>query len=106
MTKLTAIIIVGCHCYQLHIKCYCLKVSLHIDEIIGEHQCSMGQYFGYLLTSRRKVLYNILIELGLPMNLDRLIKVCLSETYNKVRVGKYLSQSFPIEDGLKQDDVL
>jgi hypothetical protein len=29
---------------------------------------------------RREVLYHILIEFGVPMKLDRLIKMCLSKT--------------------------
>jgi hypothetical protein len=39
-------------------------------------------------------LYNILIEFGVPMKIVRLIKTCLNETYNKVRIGKHLSDSF------------
>jgi hypothetical protein len=31
-----------------------------------------------------------------------LIKICLNETYSKVRIGKPLSDSFPIQNGLKQ----
>jgi hypothetical protein len=36
---------------------------------------------------RREVLYNILIEFGIPMKQARLIKICLNETYSRVRVG-------------------
>jgi hypothetical protein len=45
---------------------------------------------------KREVLYNILIEFGIPKNLVRLTKICLNETYSKVRVGKLLSDKFPI----------
>jgi hypothetical protein len=37
---------------------------------------------------------------------SRLIKTCLNETYSKVRIGKHLSGSFPIQNGLKQGDAL
>jgi hypothetical protein len=53
---------------------------------------------------RREVLYNILIEFEVPMKLVRLIKICLNMTYSKVRIGKHLSESFPIQNGLKQGD--
>jgi hypothetical protein len=32
--------------------------------------------------------------------------MCLNQTYNKVRVGKYLSDNFPIQNGPKQGDAL
>jgi retron-type reverse transcriptase len=35
-----------------------------------------------------------------------LIKLCLKETYSKVRIGKYLSENFPTDNGLKQGDAL
>ena len=40
---------------------------------------------------RREVLYKILIELGIPRKLSRLIKMSLTETYSRVRVGKNVS---------------
>jgi hypothetical protein len=55
---------------------------------------------------RREVLYNILIEFGVAMNIGRLIKMCVNETYSKIHTGKHLSDSFPIENGLKQGDAL
>jgi len=53
---------------------------------------------------RIEVLYNILIEFGIPMKLLRPIKMCLSETYSTVRVGKNLSEMFPIKNCLKEGD--
>jgi hypothetical protein len=32
--------------------------------------------------------------------------MCLNETYSKVRIGKPLSDKFPIQNGLKQGDAL
>jgi len=55
---------------------------------------------------RRKVLHNILIEFGIPMKLERLIKMCLNETYSRVWVGKHWSDMLPINNGLKQEDAL
>ena len=54
---------------------------------------------------RREVLYNILIEFGIPMKLVRLIKMFLNETYSRVQVGKHLSDMFPIRNGLKKEMV-
>ena len=36
----------------------------------------------------------------------RLIKTSLTETYSRVRVGKNVSDKFPIRNGLKQGDAL
>jgi hypothetical protein len=36
----------------------------------------------------------------------RLIKMCLNETYGKVRIVKYFSDNFPIQNGLKQGEAL
>ena len=55
---------------------------------------------------RREVLYNILMKFGIPKKLIRLIKMSLTETYNRVRVGKNLSDMFRIRNGLKEGDAL
>jgi hypothetical protein len=55
---------------------------------------------------RREDLYNIVIELDIPLKLVRLIKMCVNETCSRVWVGKHLSDRFPIKNGLKQGDAL
>jgi hypothetical protein len=108
------------------------KLSPYIDEIIGAHQCEfrrnrsttdqifcirqiLEKKWEYNETVhqlfidfkkaydsvRREVLYNIFIEFGVPMKLVKLNKMCLNETYSKP-----LSDSFPIQNGLKQGDAL
>jgi hypothetical protein len=55
---------------------------------------------------KNEVLYNIPIEFGVPIKLIRLIAMCSNETYNEIRTSKYLSDNFPIQNGLKQEDAL
>jgi hypothetical protein len=40
------------------------------------------------------------------MKLVSQIKMCLNEAYSKVHIGKYLSDNFPIQNGLKQGHAL
>jgi len=65
------------------------------------HQLFIDFKKGYDLV-RREVLYNILIEFGIPKKLERLVRMCSTETYSRVRVGKNLSDRFPIRNGSKQ----
>jgi len=51
-------------------------------------------------------LYNILTEFGIPMRMVSLIRMCLNKTYSRVRVGKHLSDMFPIKNGLKGGNAL
>jgi len=55
---------------------------------------------------RRKALYNIIIEFGIPMKVIRLIKMCLNKTCSRVHVGKHLSDLFTFRNDLKQGDAL
>jgi hypothetical protein len=55
---------------------------------------------------KKEVLYNVLLEFGIPKKLVRLIKMCLNETYSKVHVVKLSSDTFPIQNDLKQGDAL
>ena len=112
------------------------RLTPYAEEIIGDHQCGFRsnrsttdhifcirhilenkwEYceavhkllieFKKAYGSVRKVLYNILTEFGIHMKLVRLIKMCLTETYNRVRVGKNLSDLCPTRNDLKQGDTL
>jgi hypothetical protein len=50
----------------------------------------------------REVLYNILLKFGVPLKLVWLTKMCLNKMYSKVRIGKHLSDSFPIQNENKE----
>ena len=49
---------------------------------------------------------DILIESVIQMKLVRVIKMCLYETYSRIQVSTYLSDMFPIKNGLKHGDAL
>ena len=55
---------------------------------------------------RREVSYSTFIKFGILLKMVRLIKMCLIETYEYsiVRVGKNLSDMFPIRYILKKRD--
>jgi hypothetical protein len=55
---------------------------------------------------RREVLYNIVIEFEVHMTLVGLTNICLNKICSKVRIRKYLSDKFPIQNWLKQGDAL
>jgi len=41
------------------------------------------------------------MEIGIPMKLVELIKLCLNKTYSRVQVDKQVPDMFPIKNGLK-----
>jgi len=86
---------------------FCIR---QIIEKKWEHNEAVHQLFinfkkGYD-SVRREVLYNILIETGIPMKLVRVMKMCLNDTFSRAQVGKNLSDMFPVRNALKQGDGL
>jgi hypothetical protein len=104
----------------------------YADEIIGDHQCGFrrntsttdqifyirqrtgADYNGTVHelfidfnevydSIRREALYNILIEYGITRKLVGLIKMCLNETYSRVRIGKNLFESLPLRMALNKE---
>jgi hypothetical protein len=55
---------------------------------------------------RRELFYNIFAEFGITMKLVRPIKMCLNETYSKVRTDEHISDNFLVQIGLEQGDSL
>jgi hypothetical protein len=53
----------------------------------------------------REVLHSILIEFGLPLELLRMIKICVNEMYSRVCISKHLPDNFPIQISLRKDAV-
>jgi hypothetical protein len=58
----------------------------------------------YYDSVRGEVLYNILIEFGIPLKLVSLIEMCLSKTSTEVYIGKHMFDAFPVDSVLKQGD--
>jgi hypothetical protein len=85
---------------------------MHSSDTGEKNEGTMRQHIKYLDfkkaydSVRREVLYSILIESGVPMNLVRQIKMFLKETYSTVHIGKHLSDTFHIQNGLNQGDDL
>ena len=106
--------------YQILITCFPLRVMLLTNDHIfcvrqipkkkREYNEAVHQMFIDFKKAydsiRREVLYNILIEIGIPMKLVRLIKMCLTETYSRIQVGQHLPDMFLIENGFKEEDAL
>jgi len=97
---------IKCIKYVLYVCiCWFYYISLN-THFIFSNLLSIIDFKKAYDSVRREVLYNILIEFGVPQKLVRLIQMYLTETYSRVRVGKNLSDVFPIRNGLKQGDAL
>ena len=91
-----------------HIFCIChhityLRKNGNTMKWCISYFCDFKKVYDSL---RMDDLYNSLIKFGISMEMVRLIKMCLNETYSRVWVGKYLPDIFPIKNGLKQGDAL
>ena len=71
-----------------HIFCIRQRLEKNQEYNKSVHQLLTGAKKAYD-SLRRKVLYNFLIEFGIPLKLVRQIKMYLNETYSKVQVGKH-----------------
>jgi hypothetical protein len=48
----------------------------------------------------------LMMKTTIQHNKSSVLKMCLTETYSRVREGKNLSEMFPIRNGLEQGDAL
>ena len=86
---------------------YCIRQTLEKKWEYNEEVHQLFIDFKKAYDSvRREVFYTTVIEFVIHMKLVRLIKMCLTETYSRVRIGKNLSDMFPMRNGLKQGDAL
>jgi hypothetical protein len=82
---------------QIFFICQILEKKWEYNETVHQLFIDFKKVFDSV---RREVLYNILIESGVPIKLVRLTKMCLNEPYNKVRIGKHLCDCFLIPNSL------
>lgn len=57
-------------------------------------------------TVRRKYLWPVLTEFGIPQKLIQLIKECMNNSKCKIKVGTVISDSFEVQSGVRQGDGL
>jgi hypothetical protein len=115
---LTAAIIVGWHCYQLHKKLY---LSVNANSIYGwnywgpsfygeigvqwDSSSAIPRFQKPIIQWGGKYCAIFSSSFGYSSNYSDRLK-CLNETYSKVRIGKHSSDSFPLQNGLKEGDAL
>jgi hypothetical protein len=58
--------------------------------------------FRFRLLATTDSLYHLLFEFGISVKLVWLVGMCLNRTYNKVYIGKHLSDAFLVQNNLKQ----
>jgi hypothetical protein len=81
----------GFHCNRSttdQIFCICQILERRLENNVKVHQLFVDFKKSYD-SVRRKVLYNILIDIGEPMTLVTLIEMCLSKLYSEVHIRKH-----------------
>jgi hypothetical protein len=115
----------GYHCYQFHTKFYPISFSqgyVHMQtkmlgiisagfEVTDQLLIRFLAFVRYWTAIQRLqesfskkesfVQYSHTVQ---GIHKIRLIKMCLHETYSKLCIGKHLSDTFPIQNGLKQGE--
>jgi len=89
--------------YHIFCKTQILEKNWEYNEAV--HHLFIDFKKAYV-SVRKEVLYNILIEYGIPMKLVRLIKMCLIATYSRVWLCKKLSNMFPIRNCFGKKEML
>ncbi|KAJ4441771.1 hypothetical protein ANN_11629 [Periplaneta americana] len=83
----------------------CAHLTIQIMEKKWEYKGTVHQLFIDFKKAydsvKREVLYDILIEFGIPKKLVRLIKMCLSETYSRVRIEYAIRKVRDNREGLE-----
>jgi hypothetical protein len=96
--------VVAGRCHDSINKCSLRFVLSYLNISVVSH-CKHNRKqrtVAYYLIYKHCFQYVEKFEFGIPKKLVRLIKMCLTETYSRVRVGKNLHEMFPIRNGLKQ----
>jgi hypothetical protein len=86
---------------QIFCICQILEKKWEYNETV--HQLFIHRLEESLIQQGGKYC-TIFSDFVVPMELVTLIKMCLNKTHNEVRIGKHLSDSFPIQKDLKQGD--
>jgi hypothetical protein len=81
-----------------HIFCICQILEKKWEYNEAAHQLFVDFKQVYI-SIRREIFNNVLNEFGIPLKLVRLIKMCRNDTYSTARVGKHLSDKFPVNNG-------
>jgi hypothetical protein len=85
---------------QIFNICQILEIKWEYNGTVHQLLIDFKKAYGSV---RREALYSILIEFGIPRKLVGLIKMCLNETYSRVRIGKNLSNKIVFMKRLRAD---